>query len=62
MAHENYLTYDARSPDTKRRLEGWLFYPHHGELEDGGVYVHPTDKSHIYLLVKDRLIRVNIAG
>jgi hypothetical protein len=40
------------------RLKGWLFYPHDGELENGGVYVHPTDKSHIWLLVKNRLIRV----
>jgi hypothetical protein len=39
-----------------------LFYPHDGELEKGGVYVHPTDKSHIYLLVNGRLNKVNIAG
>ena len=33
----------------------WLFYPHDGELENGGVFVHPTEKSHIYLLVDDHL-------
>jgi hypothetical protein len=38
-------------------LRSWLFYPHDGELEDGGVYVHPTDKSCVYLLVKGVLCR-----
>jgi hypothetical protein len=42
-------------------LKGWLFYPHDGELQNGGVYVHHDDKSHIYLLVKGMLIRVDQA-
>jgi len=28
-------------------LDGWLFYPHDGELENGGVFVNPQDKSKI---------------
>jgi hypothetical protein len=38
--------------------DGWLYYARDRELEDGGVYAHPTDKSHIYLLVKGQLTRV----
>jgi hypothetical protein len=44
-----------RAPD----LAGWLFYPHDGELEDGGVYVHPTDQARIYLLASGMLIPVD---
>jgi hypothetical protein len=39
-------------------LEGWLFYPHDGELEGGGIYVHPADRSCVYLLIDDYLCRV----
>jgi hypothetical protein len=42
-------------------LETWLFYDHDGELENGGVYVHPTDRSLIYLLVKGYLIPVPLS-
>ena len=38
----------ALSPDTT----GWLWYPHDGEIEDGGVWVNPEDRSKIYLEVK----------
>ena len=34
----------------------WLWYPHDGELENGGVYVDPADRSKIYLFVKGYLV------
>ena len=39
------------SPDTT----DWLWYPHSGEIEDGGVLVNPEDRSKIYLMVKGYL-------
>jgi hypothetical protein len=42
-------------------VEGFLYYPHDGELEDGGVYVNPRDKSYIDLLVKGRYTRVEVS-
>jgi len=39
------------SPDTT----DWMWYPHSGEIESGGVLVNPKDRSKIYLLVKGYL-------
>jgi hypothetical protein len=39
-------------------LTDWLWYEHDGEFEGGGVYVHPTDRSCIYLLIDNYLCRV----
>ena len=41
-------------------LEDWLFYEHDGELEEGGVWVHPTDRRCIYLEVKGYLCRTPV--
>jgi len=38
-------------------LEGWLWYPHDGEIENGGVWVNPSDTSVIYLEVRGYLCR-----
>ena len=43
----------ALAPD----LSGWLRYPDDRGLENGGVYVNPTDTSVIYLLVDGYLCR-----
>jgi hypothetical protein len=43
----------ALAPD----LTGWLRYPHDGGLENGGVYVNPSDTSVIYRLVDGYLCR-----
>jgi hypothetical protein len=43
----------ALAPDVK----GWLWYPHDGELDRGGVYVHPGRRTHIYLLAGGYLSR-----
>jgi hypothetical protein len=40
--------------------DGWLFYQHDGELEEGGVWVHPADKSCIYLEVNGYLCRTPV--
>jgi hypothetical protein len=45
----------AKSPD----LEGFLWYAHSGEIEGGGVFVNPNDRSIIYLLVKGYLCPVS---
>jgi hypothetical protein len=37
-------------------ITGWLFYPHDGELENGGVYVNPDDAGCIYPLVRGHLV------
>jgi hypothetical protein len=52
--------YDRHEPDCALApdLTGWLWYEHDGELERGGVYVHPTDRRCIYLLVNRYLCRV----
>jgi hypothetical protein len=39
-------------------ISDWLWYAHDGELENGGVYVHPENKDCIYLLVNGYLVRV----
>ena len=41
----------ALAPDTT----DWLWYPHDGEIEGGGVWVNPEDRSKIYLEVKGYL-------
>jgi hypothetical protein len=33
--------------------DDWLWYPHDGELEDGGVWIDPGDPTKIYLEVKE---------
>lgn len=52
--------YDRHEPECalSPNLDGWLWYPHDGELENGGVYVNPADTSWIYLLVKGYLCPV----
>jgi hypothetical protein len=40
--------------------DSWNFYPHSGELEEGGVYVNPADLSCVWLLVKGDLCRVPV--
>jgi hypothetical protein len=45
----------ALAPDID---DTWLWYPHSGELENGGVYVNPADVSTIYLEVDGYLCRV----
>jgi hypothetical protein len=40
-------------------VTGWLFYPHDGELENGGIYVNPDDQSCILLLVKGCPVRAD---
>jgi hypothetical protein len=47
----------ALSPDLN---DGWLYYPCDGEVE-GGVYVHPTHREDIYLLVKSYLVPVSLS-
>jgi hypothetical protein len=49
--HDRHLFNCALVPD----MDGWLWYPHDGELENGGVFVNPADPSRIYLLVKGYL-------
>lgn len=46
------------TPDTSKML----FYPHDGELEGGGVFVDSSDDGHVYLLVKGRYTRVELAA
>jgi hypothetical protein len=52
--------YDRHEPDCDLSpdLTGWLFYEHDGELENGGVWVHPTDKRRIFLEVDGYLCAV----
>jgi len=54
VPYERHELECALSPD----LDDWLFYPHDGELENGGVFVHPDENSHIYLKVRRYLCRV----
>jgi hypothetical protein len=42
-------------------LHEWLWYPHDGELVNGGVFVHPTNKSKIFLLVDGGLAEAPLA-
>jgi hypothetical protein len=54
-AYDRHLFDCALAPDI---TDDWLWYPHDGELESGGVYVNPTDRSCLYLVVKEYLCRV----
>jgi hypothetical protein len=56
-ADDRHEVYCALTPD----LDNWLFYAHDGELEQGGVFVHPTDKSRIFLLVKGYVFPVSLS-
>jgi hypothetical protein len=42
-------------------LHEWLWYPHDGELVNGGVFVHPTNKTKIFLLVDGWLAEAPLA-
>jgi hypothetical protein len=43
-------------------VEGWLWYPHDGELEEGGVLVNPIDRTCVYLLVRGYLCRAPLSA
>jgi hypothetical protein len=45
-----------------RHLTPVLFYPHDGELENGGVVVDPNCRDRIFLLVRGKLIRAELAA
>jgi hypothetical protein len=47
-----------RGCDLAPNLDDWQFYKHDGELENGGVWVNPSDLDCIYLEVRGYLCRV----
>jgi hypothetical protein len=56
---QDVLGYDRHQPkcDLAPNVATWFWYPHDGELEEGGVYVNPADFSCVYLLVGGYLCR-----
>jgi hypothetical protein len=51
--------YDRHEPgcDLAPDLAGMLWYPHGGEIENGGVYVDPDDSSYVLLQTRQYLCR-----
>jgi hypothetical protein len=50
--------HEPHCPCAPKLDNGWAWYPHDGELENGGVFAHLTDPRRIYLLVRGCLVPV----